>query len=654
MFDRERWPAIARGLGVAALVLACAAGARAEISVEVKGAALAGRPLHLVLEIPQEAAVGGAEEDAAAQAGIVEVAFAIDGRLVATRPIAPGASDIVLAEARVGIGRHALVVRAGDLACEARFMAVPAWLSVLPPVVAIGLALAFKNVLLSLFLGILSGTLILHLGSPFPAFGASIDPYIRHALADPDHAAILIFSSLLGGMVGMITRNGGTHGIVKRLAVYATTARRGQIATWLMGIFIFFDDYANTLLVGSTMRPVSDRLRISREKLAYIVDSTAAPVASLFPISTWIGFEVGLIAGAFAALDVPYDPYTTFLASIPYRFYPIFALVLGFAVAWMGRDLGPMLRAERRARRTGALVADGDVPLSDFSSSALAPPEGTPYRARNAFLPILVVIGVTIAGLWITGSKAIEGTAPAGILERAREVFSNADSYAALLWASLAGVGTALLLSALQPTIRVAHAVGALVEGFKSMVLALVVLILAWALGAVCADLHTADFLVSITEGLLSPVWIPVIVFVLSAAVSFATGTSWATMSILMPLVIPVLHALAIAGGHEVGSGMYHTLMVGTISSVLAGSVWGDHCSPISDTTIMSSMSSGCDHIAHVRTQLPYALGIAVLGMIVGDIPTAFGLSPWVSLLLGSAVIIAGVRWLGRRSAPAE
>ncbi|MDX1632829.1 MAG: Na+/H+ antiporter NhaC family protein, partial [Thermoanaerobaculia bacterium] len=203
----------------------------------------------------------------------------------------------------------------------------------------------------------------------------------------------------------------------------------------------------------------------------------------------------------------------------------------------------------------------------------------------------------------------------------------------------------------LQPEIGIESSTDALMEGFKSMLLALVVLVLAWGLGSVTAELHTADYLVRVTQGILSPVLLPAIVFVTAAAVAFATGTSWATMGILIPLVVPVIHKLATAAGHNPGDPGYMPLLLGTISSVLAGAVWGDHCSPISDTTILSSMASGCDHIAHVRTQMPYALTLGFLGMLVGDIPSAMGMSPYVSLAVGSVVVVLSVRLLGREVA---
>ena len=622
-------------LALAGVWWVAAPASAAELEVAVSGAALRGSSLHLTisLEAPEET--------------VAEV-FA-DQRSLGTFPLKPGENAVAIPGASLGAGETALTVRAGGATATATVRTLPGWLSVVPPLAAILLALIFRDVLISLFAGIFLGALFLNDWNPLAALARSVDSFVAPSLANLDHAKILIFSALLGAMVGVMSKSGGTRGIVERLSPFATTRRRGQVATWLMGLLVFFDDYANALIVGSTMRPITDRLRISREKLAYIVDSTAAPVASLFPISTWIGFEVGLLAGAFEALDLGYDPYITFLASIPYRFYPLLALVFGLAVALSCRDFGPMLKAETRAATTGEVVGAGDVALADYDESDLEPPEGIRHRAVNALLPIFTVIVVTLGGLVVTGAAEVEGAVAGGSGAWLREVFSNANSFDALLWASLAGASMALILAVGTRSLSLTQAMKSFTGGMKAMLLALVVLVLAWSIGEVCNQLHTADYLVGITEGVLSPHWLPVLVFVLSAAVAFATGTSWATMSILIPLVIPILHGLATAAGHAPGDPVYTSLLLGTVSSVLAGAVWGDHCSPISDTTILSSMGAGCDHIAHVRTQLPYAFGIGVLAMVLGDLPTAFGLSPWVSLLVGTTVIVVGLRFLGKR-----
>jgi Na+/H+ antiporter NhaC len=618
------------------LVLSLPLSAVPAIEVAAEGAALTGGPLHLKITTTDLPAGTPAE-------------ILVDGRIVQTLPLAAGEQKIAV-DTRLPRGSRAIEVRAADVSGTTTVKAIYGWLSIIPPVIAIALALMFRQVVVALSIGVFSGALILYDWNPVTAFARSIDGIIVTALADSDHAKIIIFSMLLGGMVGLISRSGGTQGIVQRLRHYATTARRGQVATWFMGVLIFFDDYANTLIVGSTMRPITDKLRISREKLAYIVDSTAAPVVSIFPISTWVGFEVGLIAASFTQLGLPFNPYVTFIESIPFRFYPIFALVLGFTIAFTCRDFGPMLRAERRASDTGDVIAPGDVPLADYSNQALAPPDGGRYRARNALLPILTVVVVAIGGMYVSGAAGLNRADFPSLGTWLREAFANAASLDSLLWASLAAVTVSIFLALGQKLLTLAQTMEAMLEGFKSMMLALIVLVLAWGIGGITGELHTADFIVGLTKGALSPVWLPVLVFLASAAMSFATGTSWGTMGILTPLVIPVAHRLALETGHAVGSDTYHIILLGTVSSVLTGSVWGDHCSPISDTTILSSMGAGSDHIAHVKTQLPYALGIGFVGMLIGDIPTAYGFSPWLSLIVGTAVIVAAVMLLGKRS----
>jgi len=615
-----------------------------ELSAEQKGVGLLGGPV--TLEITLADVPPG-------QQPVIEI-FDQTTALETLR-LGPGTHTVKLKALEVATSEPLIFLRTAGDETAVRLRLLPGWISIIPPLVAIGLALIFKDVLVSLFLGVFVGALALTGWNPFAAFASTLGNFVVPAITDTGsgHAQIIVFSMLLGGMVGVINKSGGTRGIVERLAPYATDPRSGQLATWLMGIVIFFDDYANTLIVGSTMRPVTDRLKISREKLAYIVDSTAAPVASVVPISTWIGFEIGLIATALTDLNLPGEPYNAFnvfIASIPYRFYPLFALVLGFTIAATRKDFGPMLVAERRAARDGHLLAPGDTALADYQSRDLEPPEGTPHRAINAVIPILAVIGVTIYGLIHTGIAALDqGAAELDFFPWLRAVFSSGDSYSALLWASLTGVALGVLLPITQRLLTLRDAMTGVVEGFKAMLLAMVVLVLAWSIGAVCGELHTADWLVGVTDGVLSPHWLPALVFILSAFVAFATGTSWGAMGILMPLVIPLVHGIATQGGYAPGDPLYTTFLVGTVSSVLAGTVWGDHCSPISDTTILSSMASGSDHIAHVRTQLPYALAMGMLGVLVGDIPTAYGLPVWVSLLVGSAVIVGGVMWLGKR-----
>lgn len=530
----------------------------------------------------------------------------------------------------------------------------PGWLSLLPPLVAIVLALVFREVVLSLFAGVWFGALIVAQWNPLTASMISVDRFVVEGLADTDKISIIVFSMLLGGMVGVIGRSGGTLGIVESMRHLATSARRGQFMTWLAGIIIFFDDYANTLIVGNTMRPVTDRLQVSREKLAYIVDSTAAPMAAIAVISTWVGFEISLIGdGLTTAAGQATDPATVaeltmgaqnpfgvFLHSIPYLFYPILALLFVLLIAITGRDFGPMLGAERRARSGDGLLAPGARPAVDVSSSYMAPPDGVPHRWYNAALPVITVIVVALLGIFYTGAQEAEAGATLW------QIVGGADPFKTLIWASFAGNVVAIGLAVAQRLLSLGAALEAWINGMRAMLLAIIILVLAWALGGVTEALGTGPYLSGLLRDTLPIGLLPVIVFVTAAVISFATGTSWGTMAILFPVVIPLAVAMGAGVGFEGGG--HYTILLGVISSVMAGSIFGDHCSPISDTTVMSSMASACDHVDHVRTQLPYALTVAVVGMLVGDIPTAYGLPPWVSILLGIAVLYVILRLFGR------
>lgn len=523
------------------------------------------------------------------------------------------------------------------------------WLSVLPPLVAIGLALVSRQVILSLLAGIWLGVTILHGWNPVSAFLELADTHLVDAVADRDHAAILLFSLCLGGMVGILARSGAADGVVAALAGRIRTRRGGQLTTAALGTAIFFDDYANTLLVGNTMRPLTDRLRISREKLAWLVDSTAAPVATLAIVSTWIGFEVGLIQDAMVRLGLEGSGYLFFLRALPYNFYPVMALALVFMIAGTGRDFGPMARAERRAMTTGAVLRPGAQPAS--AAETLESQVTAPAPAWTAAVPVGFVVVATIAGLLWSGRSALlaEGRA----LTDLRAVVNAADSLAVLMWASVGGSLVAGAICASRRELSVQQTVGAWVEGVRAMAIATIILVLAWALGGVCEALGTGDWLVGTVRDALSPRWLPTATFLLASLVSFATGTSWGTMAILIPIVFPLATALPEAGG--VGAAAAEAILASSVSAVLAGSVFGDHCSPISDTTIMSSMASGADHVDHVRTQFPYAGAAAGTAIATGYLPAGWGVNPWLSLALGVAVLALLVFALGRKPpAPGE
>ncbi|MEJ2544511.1 MAG: Na+/H+ antiporter NhaC family protein [Calditrichaceae bacterium] len=547
-------------------------------------------------------------------------------------------------------GTYSIVV--DDKIQPTNIRVIPGWLSILPALFAIALALITRQVLIALFAGVWLGATFIFGYNPFTGFLYTLSDYISNALADPDRTSILIFTLALGGMVGVISKSGGTKGIVESISRFASNARRGQIATWLMGVIIFFDDYANTLIVGNTMRPLTDKLKISREKLSYLVDSTAAPVANIAIISTWIGYELSLIDESFTAIKLDQNAYITFFRTIPVNFYPIFALIFGLAVAYFGRDLFSMYKAEQRAADNKGLMRENAVPLSDMDSDELTAKEDAPLRWYNALIPVSLVIITTLAGLWFTG---LQGTTlpeselqSMGLIHYVSTIIGNSNSFAVLMWAAFIGGFAAILLALFQKILTLNESIMAWVAGVKAMIMAALILTMAWAIGTICTDIQTANYVISITENLLSPHWLPTLSFIIAGLIAFATGTSWGTMAILAPLVIPLAYQLP-AMDTAISSSTATGIFLSSIASILAGATFGDHCSPISDTTIMSSMASGADHIDHVRTQLPYALMVAGLSILFGYLPVGYGIPGWFMLLIGAIIIILFVRFAGKK-----
>jgi len=528
------------------------------------------------------------------------------------------------------------------------------WISLLPPLVAIGLALATREVVLSLFAGIWVGALFLVGFNPIASTTQSLDLLIV-ALVDADHIAIIVFSLLLGGMVGVMSRGGGNQGVVEAMSTFATTRKKGQIFAWASALFIFFDDYANTLIRGNALRPMTDRLQISREKLAYIVDSTAAPLAVSAVITTWIGFEITQIQNALSGLAATTeDPvlaaqltegaenaFIIFLHSLPYLFYPLLALAFVLMTILMKKEFGPMLTAERRAFSGGGVIREGSMPATDTSLETLQPQEGKPRRWYNAAIPVFSVIIVALYSLYSTGASAL-GPDESGLTS----IIGNADPFAALLWASFTGCAVAIGLVVFQKILTLNQALESWVGGMQSMLMAVVILILAWGLGGVTQEVGTGTYLATMLQDTLPLALLPGIVFFIAAVTAFSTGTSWGTMAILFPVVVPL--SVAMGAGVGFAGGENYGILLGAISSVMAGAVFGDHCSPISDTTVLSSMSSACDLIDHVRTQLPYALVVAVVALLVGEIPAAFDfIHPIWGLLAGLIILYLILKFYG-------
>ncbi len=509
------------------------------------------------------------------------------------------------------------------------------WAALLPPTLAIGLAFATRRALLSLGAGAWVGATLLAEHDPLLGLWRLVQVHILGQLTGQFHLLVVLFIAGLLGMVGIMIEGGGINALATYLGRRARAARAARLATAGLGLAIFFDDYANTAIVGTTMRPVADRVGISRAKLAYLVDSTAAPVAGLALLSTWVGYEVGLLGEVLSGLGVTENPYAVFLASLPFRFYSIFTLVFVLLVAALGRDYGPMHAAEREAAEKRYEASEASV--ADIE-------DGDPPAARwlLAVVPVGLVVAATLVGLWLDGGGlgrlTTEGWRVALSASGWRAALAAADS--SLVLAVAAGVGSASAASLALAYGRGARAVGrAWLRGMVPMGPALAVLVLAWAMSDLCGALGTAEVLVQLLRGALPSWLVPVLVFGLACAVSFSTGSSWGTMALLLPTTIPLAFHLG-----------EMTLTLLALGAVLEGSIFGDHCSPISDTTVLSAVSSGCDLMLHVRTQLPYALTTAAAALAFGYIPAALGAPP-VLLIPSGVAVLAAVLWTRGRTA---
>ncbi len=542
----------------------------------------------------------------------------------------------------------------GTYEASADFNPIPLWFSILPPLIAIIMALVFREVFSALFTGILFGTTIIHYyqgSNLFKAFFQGIfsisDTYLLNSLFDKGHLSIIVFSMMIGAVVTLITRNGGMKGVVNRLTHFAKNRSSGQFVTWLLGIAIFFDDYANTLVVGNTMRPVTDRLKISREKLAYIVDSTAAPVASIAFITTWIGAELSYIQDGIDVIGLNESSYNIFLNSLSYSFYPIFSLVFLLLIIFLKRDFGPMYKAEMRMIKEGIRDDEATDETMDFVAADLK--RNVRPKARNALLPILTIVFGTLAGLFFTGFDAeLWNNADTTFTSKLSGIIGASDSYTALLWSSLAGILVALALTLSQQLLSLEDAVLSLVKGFKTMLTAILILVLAWSIALITEHLHTAAFISQILVSFqISPYLVPALTFVMAALVAFSTGTSWGTMAIIYPLILPA--SWMITQEFQLSYDDSMLIFYNVVSTVLAGAVLGDHCSPISDTTILSSLASSCNHIDHVRTQLPYAISVGLISIGIGTIPAAYGIPFWVLFPFGSILLTLIIFVFGKK-----
>jgi Na+/H+ antiporter NhaC len=574
--------------------------------------------------------------------------------------------------------------------------------SLAPPLVAVVLAIATRRIYLSLLAGVFAGALITSPGIGFPidlakAVSDFAEVHLWATFTGAGRLRLFAFILFMGATIGVIYAGGGMQGLVSLMEPLARSRRSGQITAWLAGLIIFFDDYANTLLVGNTFRSTFDRLKVSREKLSYIVDSTSAPVAGLAVISTWIAVELEYIDNGINQLSDTVGQNLSsldlFIACLPYRFYVIQALVFVPLVAIMGREFGPMLGAERRRL---AAKEDPTAPAIDADQQELE--MRSPSHWANAVVPLAVLLGVVVGLLWYTGvtleaaayQQQLAETAgdQAAIQEiedkreanshgwaYARLVMKHADSSLALQYGGLAGLVVAFLMVRVGGLLSTQQCTQAALVGARMMLPALMILGFASALSNLTTSesylgepsqgyehqdhrLYTGEYLVQQLDALaddpassaLLVAALPTIVFLTSCAIAFSTGTSYGTMGLVIPMVIPLTIASMQAAGREITPD--DPILLASLGAVLAGAIFGDHCSPISDTTILSSQASGCEVMAHVNTQLPYALACAGVAVLLGTVLVGVGISVWILLPLQTLALVAIIRWVGRRVEP--
>ncbi len=450
----------------------------------------------------------------------------------------------------------------------------PTWISVLPPLLAIVLAIVTRQVYLSLAGGIWLGWTILLSWNPAAGMAESIESAVR-VLGDGYDARVIMFTLVIGALIATLSSSGGVAGFVAWLERnrWVTSGRRAQLLAWLIGVLIFIESNITVLVAGSVSRPLFDRYRISREKLAYLIDSTSAPICILIPLNAWGAYNLGILN----ELGVE-DSLGVFLRSIVFNFYSFAAVILALAVILAKLNLGPMKRAEARAA-TGKVLSSGATPMMDEGVLGADREPPIPPRAVNMVVPVAVLVAFMPLGLWTTGAGDIRA----------------GDGSIAVLWASLAGLAAAWILLLAQRAYSVNELVRIALRGAGGLVPLALILLLALALGDVTGELGTGRYVAGLAEGVLVPAVFLPLVFVVSSAIAFSIGSSWGTFAIMIPIVVPAAATLQID-------------IAPFLAAALSGGIFGDHCSPISDTTVISSMASATDHVDHVRTQLPYAL----------------------------------------------
>ena len=493
-------------------------------------------------------------------------------------------------------------------------------LALLPPVVAIVLCFVTKRVLISLFLGVFTGGIIMSTGNPFGGITYSLTTIIG-SIVDEWNANLLVFNLLMGSGVALIWRLGGSRALTDWAKTKIKSQMQAGVGAWLLGVIVFFNDYVNAAIVGNVFRDIFDEMKLSKEKLSYILDSTAAPVATFF-ISDWIAFQIGMIrTGIEAAGITDVEPFTGYLRGIPLNMYCIFAVVFVGILAITGKDFGPMLKAEHRTKTTGATYREGASPMMDVATDLGVAKETKPML-MTFFLPIVALVGVTLFGFWWTGRGPDKGI---------MDILGDCDPAKALLWGSFYMTLTGFAIALGYKIMTIAETMNTIIDGMKLMLMACSILVLAWSLGTVTKDMKLADYIITVIGEAIPFTIVPLVIFLFGMFISFSTGTSWGTMTILTPIAIPLAYKMS-------GDSMTAVMMAGVVFS---GAIFGDHCSPISDTTVLASIFAGADHIDHVTTQIPYALVCAAVAAVMYILYGFMGVSPFILIVIGLVALVA-------------